>query len=160
MSRSREAPMADRSVLHTTLVVERRYAAAPARVFAAWSDAARKRLWFTEAGDTYALDFRIGGQETSSGTEANGQSFRYEARYYDIVAPERIVYSYEMYTGAERISVSLTTIELLADGTGTRLICTEQAAFLDGRDTPGQRSGGIGSLLDRLGDVLEAKATP
>jgi hypothetical protein len=42
---------------------------------------------------------------------------------------------------------------------GPRLICTELAAFLDGRDTPSQRTGGIGSLLNRLGDVLEAKAT-
>ena len=147
--------MTQRLVRHSTIVVERRYAAAPPRVFATWSDPVIKTQWFTHQGDTYELDFRVGGRESSSGTTSNGQSFRYEAHYYDIVAPQRIVYSYEMYLDTARISVSLATIEFAPDGTGTRLTCTEQGAFLDGLDTATQREGGIGSLLDRLGDVLD-----
>jgi uncharacterized protein YndB with AHSA1/START domain len=146
--------MTDRTVHHATVVIERRYAIPPAHVFAAWADPAIKAQWFAVDGDTYELDFRVGGQERSSGTTPNGQTFHYEASFYDIVPPQRIVYSYEMYLDAARISVSLATIEFTLDGTGTRLTCTEQDAFLDGLDTSTQREGGIASLLDRLGDVL------
>jgi uncharacterized protein YndB with AHSA1/START domain len=42
------------SVEHATFVIERRYDASPARVFAAWADPAAKRRWFgnpTEAAE-------------------------------------------------------------------------------------------------------------
>jgi hypothetical protein len=39
-------------------------------------------------------------------------------------------------------------------GTGTRLIFTEQGAYLDGHDTPAQREQGTGALLDTLGAEL------
>lgn len=145
--------MSERSVHHNTLVVERHYGAAPARVFAAWSDPLIKAPWFAAGDGMYELDFRVGRQERSR-TIANNQSFRYEARYSDIVAPHRIVYSYEMYRDTARMSVSLATIEFIPNGTGTRLVCTEQGAFLDGLDTPTQREGGLGFVLDRLGEVL------
>jgi dihydrofolate reductase len=39
-----------------------------------------------------------------------------------------------------RISVSLATVELAPEGAGTRLVFTEQCAFLDGHDTPNSAS--------------------
>jgi hypothetical protein len=39
---------------------------------------------------------------------------------------------------------------------GTRLVFTEQGAFLDGHETPGQREHGMGSLLDALGAELRS----
>jgi hypothetical protein len=59
-----------------------------------------------------------------------------------------------MHMDGKRISVSLATVELRAEGGGTRLKLTEQGAFLDGRDEPHTREGGTGSLLDKLGEVL------
>ena len=38
--------MTQRSVTHSTFVLERVYEAPPARVFAAWADPAIKALWF------------------------------------------------------------------------------------------------------------------
>ena len=38
--------MTDRSVTHSTFVVERSYDASPARVFAAWADPGAKARWF------------------------------------------------------------------------------------------------------------------
>jgi hypothetical protein len=49
-----------------------------------------------------------------------------------------------------RISASLATVELLPDGAGTRLIYTEQGAFLDGADRPADREAGCRALLDNL----------
>ena len=56
--------------------------------------------------------------------------------------------------GDARISVSLATIELTPTSEGTKLVLTEAGAFLDGHDTPEQREGGTGSLLDALGNTL------
>ena len=54
--------------------------------------------------------------------------------------------------------MSLTTIELRAAGRDTRLVFTEQGAFLDGWDNPAERERGTGELLDALGAAL-AKTT-
>lgn len=67
---------------------------------------------------------------------------------------QRIVYTYDMHLDETRISVSLATVEFEPAGAGTRLVFTEQGAFLDGLDTPAQREQGTGELLDALGGEL------
>ncbi|MFL6111564.1 MAG: SRPBCC domain-containing protein, partial [Catenulispora sp.] len=79
----------------------------------------------------------------------------YEARYQDIVPNERIVTSYDMHMDDKRISVSLATVEFRPDGTGTRLVLTEQGAFLDGYDDPADRQRGTVELLDALAVELK-----
>lgn len=56
-----------------------------------------------------------------------------------------------------RTSVSLATIELFPSGTGTRLVMTEQGAFLDGYDDAGSREEGTKLLLDALGAALASE---
>ena len=149
--------MSDRSVEHSTLVLERRYAASPERAFAAWADAAAKARWFGATEGELELDFRVGGRERHGGALPDGHVYAYEAIYRDIVPPERIVYTYDMLIDGTRISVSLATVDLRAEGDGTRLVYTEQGAFLDGHDTPGERDQGMGSLLDALGVELKSE---
>lgn len=147
--------MVERSVTHATFTAERTYPATPARVFAAWADPAIKARWFGDDADaTGVFDFRVGGRETNESTTPEGQRDRYEARYHDIVPERRIVYAYDMYLDGARISVSLATVEFTPEGTGTRLIVSEQGAYLDGFESPERRGGGIGGLLDRLGELL------
>ena len=146
--------MSDRSATHSTFVIERDYDAAPARVFAAWADVNAKGQWFGPGGDHgHALDFREGGRERFEAGVA-GAVYSYDALYEDIVPDERIVYTYNMRRDGVRMSVSVTTVELLADGRGTHLRYTEQGVFLDGEDTPEQREHGTGELLDKLGEAL------
>ena len=57
-----------------------------------------------------------------------------------------------------RISVSLATVELKREGKGTRLVFTEQGAFLDGFDDSGGRERGTADLLDALGRELKRQA--
>ena len=64
--------------------------------------------------------------------------------------------SYDTRFDEQRISVSLSTVELAPAGDGTRLTYTEQSAFLDGLDTPDQREQGMGGLLEALGRYLES----
>jgi uncharacterized protein YndB with AHSA1/START domain len=151
--------MSERSVVHSTFVIERVYPAMPQKVFHALSDPAAKRRWFADPGNPlssrYELDFRVGGREFNAGGPKDGPIYVFNAVYQDIVPDQRIVYSYEMLAGETRISVSLTTIELIADGNGTRLVMTEQGAFLDGHDDPATREHGTGALLDGLGAFLQ-----
>ena len=150
--------MKPRTVHHATFTIERHYPATPARVFKAWADPSAKARWFCAGGDWestgHTLDFRIGGHEHLSSTAPDGVDHIYDAHYLDLVPDQRIVYAYTMHLGDTRISVSLTTVELSAATNGTRLVFTEQGAFLDGYDNVAQREAGTQELLNSLGRSL------
>ena len=156
--------MTERPVIHDTFELERTYPASLSRVFAAFTSKEAKEAWGdtgdlaepgADAGDT-EFDFRIGGHERF-GFGYQGVSYRYDARYYDIVPDQRIIYSYEMYADDARISVSVATIEFAATADGTALTWTEQGAYLDGFDgaeAPQFRREGTAEMLDGLAKYL------
>lgn len=150
--------MSKRSVEHATFSIERVYEASAARVFAAWSSAEAKLRWFFCEPSWRVLehhfDFRVGGHERLSVLPPGGEPHVMEARYHDIVGGQRIVYGYDMYIGKQRISVSLATIELEAERRSTRLVFTEQGAFLDGLSSPSEREEGTRVGLENLAAEL------
>lgn len=150
--------MSATSAQHDTFVIERRLPSAPARVFAAFADQKKKARWFgcVEGWEVaeHTLDFRVGGREVWRGGPPGGTPHRNDTYYHDIVAGERIVWSYAMQLGERRISVSLSTLELFPDGTGTRMRFTEQGVFLDGHDGIAERERGTKDLLDNLERAL------
>jgi uncharacterized protein YndB with AHSA1/START domain len=153
--------MTERSTQHATFVIERVYDAAPARVFNAFADPKAKAQWFggPEAwsrGD-HEFDFRVGGRERLAGGPKGGPIHAFDCLYQDIVANQRIVYTYDMHLDDKRISVSLATVEFKPSGAGTRLIFTEQGVFLDGYDDAGSRERGTHGLLDKLGAALRGQ---
>lgn len=143
--------MKKRFTTHATFQIERTYQAAPERVFAAWSDRNAKARWYQPAE---VFDFRVGGREFSKGGPEGGPVFTFEAYYQEIVPNERLVYTYSLDQGEERISVSIATVELTPAGDGTKLVFTEQGTFFDGHDTPQQREHGTKELLNLLGKSL------
>jgi uncharacterized protein YndB with AHSA1/START domain len=155
--------MTDRSTSHATFVIERDYAASPARVFNAFADPAAKAKWFGGPPEwekrDQEFDFRIGGREHLNGGPKGGPAHIFDAEYRDIVPNERIIYVYSMSLDERRISVSIATVELKAIGKGTRLTFTEQGVFLDGYDDAGQREHGSRWLLDKLAAAVEADST-
>jgi uncharacterized protein YndB with AHSA1/START domain len=148
-----------RSVAFGIFQLERTYDASPARVWKALTDPAAKARWFGETSDRFELmersmDVRPGGRERVRGRWGGSVTSTFEANYYDVIENERLVYSYEMHLDDRKISVSLATIQLKADGKRTRLMIAEQGAFLDGYDDAGAREHGTGELLDALGRSL------
>ena len=95
---------------------------------------------------------------SASGGPEGGPTHYYNALYQDIVPDQRIIISYDMHLDEIRISVSLATVEFKPEGKGTRLVFTEQGAFLDGYDDAGQREKGTRDLLDALGEALRKSA--
>jgi uncharacterized protein YndB with AHSA1/START domain len=145
--------MTDRCIVHSTFSLERVYEASTGRVFEAWADSAAKARWFSPSGP-HELEFRVGGRELVRGHNQDGQEVTFESRYHDIVVGQRIAYTSTLSVGEDLVTVSLTTVELTADGDTTRLVLTEHGAFLDGHEQPDWREQGTGAWLDALGPYL------
>jgi uncharacterized protein YndB with AHSA1/START domain len=151
--------MEERSVIHSTFVMERSYAAPPERVFGAFADPAKKRRWFVEgrAHDVqqYEMDFQVGGRERArfrfkEGTPVAGVICTNDTSYLDIATNRRVVFASAMSLGGQCISASLVTVEFLPSDMGTELILTHQGAFFEGADGPEMREEGWRKLLERL----------
>jgi uncharacterized protein YndB with AHSA1/START domain len=149
--------------VHGNFTVERHYRAAPARVFAAFADPAKKKSWFAVSDSheitAFESDFRVGGVETLNyrfgpDTPFPGAELTNDGIYHDIVPERRIVSSSHMSLAGRRVSVALVTIELSPEGDGTDVTCTFQGAFFEGSDGPEMRKGGWEKLFDRLGENL------
>ena len=87
--------MIQRSTEHATFVIERTYAAPPARVFNARADPASKARWFACSDDWkkmgYELDFRVGGRERLRVGPPGGPVHAFDGHYQDIVRDQRII---------------------------------------------------------------------
>lgn len=145
------------TVQHGDFTVERTLDAPPSLVFKAWTDKSAKAKWFGAGSDleVRAFDVRVGGEEHVLGKWPNGTVSEFRARYFDIVKDKRIVYTYDLLIDGKKLSVSLATIQLVAEGKKTRMIVTEQGAFLDGYDDAGARERGTNELMDKLVESLK-----
>lgn len=146
--------------LHRTFIVGRMLPGSPRHAFRFWSDPALKRAWTDCHADWEALedrfDFRSGGDEVKCWRMPGGAELAFRARYFDIEPARRIVYAFDMSVGSSRQSVSLATVELFAEGAETRMLFTEQIAFLGGEEALRSRIDGTAEGLDRLVAVVEA----
>jgi len=152
---------------HGVLKLEMAVDAAPGRVFAHFAELDLRRRWFSIPGESaqarHSLDFRVGGGEHAYGVFAVAgipETIEYRSRFYDIVPERRIVVASEALVQGRRRVVSLTTIELAAEATGTRLAVTEQYVLLDvtkeGDAEVAEREGGLRLQLNGLRGVVRS----
>jgi len=143
---------------HAVFTLERHYDAPLSLLYGAFADEKAKSRWFGGGSDwdmnSRKFDFRVGGHEHLSGKWKSGMVSTFDAYYHDIVPERRIVYAYHMHLDGKLISVSLATLQFIAEGVGSRLIITEQGAFLDGYDDAGSRERGTRGLMERIADSL------
>jgi uncharacterized protein YndB with AHSA1/START domain len=156
--------MAEPNVNHSTFVVERTYPQTPARVFASFAEAGRKRRWYAE-GDheiqEYDLDFRVGGEEHfryrfKEGHPIAGSEIDNVSSYQDIVPEQRIVFTQKMSLNGNPVSVAVITLEFLAAEEGTELVLTNQGTFIGWPDGAKMVEMGWNTLLDRLKNDVAA----
>jgi len=148
------------SVTHATICLDRVYEAAPARVYAAFTDPEARKRWFFQV-DAWSLHRHSGGETAVGAVESSAFSppgadvvITNNSVYMDVVPNERLVFAYQMTVAGKPISASLATAEFRPEGQGTRLVFTEQGAYFD---DPGQVAGreeGTRELLEALAAEL------
>jgi uncharacterized protein YndB with AHSA1/START domain len=155
--------MTARTTVHSTFTLDRVFNASPARVYNAFADKGAKEQWFRGPDDwelsEHEMDFRVGGTETNAGGPVGGPVHKFDAKYHEIVADERIVYSYDLFVGGTQLSTSLATLEFVPEGNRTRLTMTEQGVYYDGHEDPKLREEGTRLLLDAVAAAVETATT-
>src|SRR5262249_41621658 len=126
------------------------------------SDPQLKAQWFAGPPERWtpmrrSLDFRVGGTEVLEGRfEESGLVTRYEARFHLIEPARRLVYIYDLYHAGHFHSVTLSSLELAAQGQGTRVSYTEQIVFLDGKEGTADRRHGTEFQFGMIETTLRA----
>ena len=143
-----------------SFTIERRYDAAPERVFRAFSDRDAKQRWMgcedVRAPDIETLDFRVGGREISRGGGEDGAEHLFEGTYLDIVPGRRFVFAFVMHVGGRKLSASIASVEVFPDGDGARLIFNEQGVYF-GEDGWAEREEGTAVGLAQLAAWLDTQ---
>jgi uncharacterized protein YndB with AHSA1/START domain len=141
--------MSTQLVTKPSLTLKRRLNAPPAKVFGAWTDPEKMMGWFGTAGSKTIraeADLRVGGRFRIAFRMPDGEMHDVSGVYRDVVANEKLVFTWAWRTTPER--ESLVTIALKRDGDGTLLTLThEQFADEIARD---DHRKGWGEALDKL----------
>ena len=150
------------TITNATFTIERVLNASPARVFAAYSSLEARSAWFKAPADIETLnrdlDFRVGGKERVRARWPSGLVTDFQATYHDIVENERMILVYDLFHNDDKLSVSLQTLELIAEGDKTRLIHTEQGSYLvGGAEAVAGREHGTTWHVDNLVAVLDGR---
>lgn len=143
------------TLIHATIVMERRYNASPARVFDAWADIEARKRWSAptpEIAIEYdANDFREGGRDVSYCVENGKREHVAEVTYLDIRQDKSIVFAEAVSLHGKKLSTALISVELRPHGAGTELLLTMQIAAFDAAMENGYQFG-WGAALDNLAE--------
>jgi len=145
------------SVEHGSFTLRRTFAAAPARVFAAWAIPEQRQRWNVHGSWQVAeqtFDFHEGGEEMKRFGPPGDPVHLARTRYEDIVPDHRIVMSSTTRDREKLTSVTLLTVQIEPAGKGSTLVLTYQAVMLDEGDRIENREEGWASILTKLGDSL------
>jgi uncharacterized protein YndB with AHSA1/START domain len=135
---------------------------APRRlVFEAHSKPEHMRRWWGPRDQTMIscdMDFRPGGKWRCVLRKDDGQEYAFRGEYLEIVAPERLVQTFEFEGMPGEVSVETMTF-MERDGK-TTLIVTEKASSIEARDgmLESGMATGAAETYDRLAEHLPTMA--
>jgi uncharacterized protein YndB with AHSA1/START domain len=144
------------TIAKPSLTLKRRINAAPARVFAAWTQPERLALWFgPDSGAVLEAetDVRIGGRFHVAFRTENGERHDVGGTYREILPDRKLVFTWAWKSTPER--ESLVTVMFKPDGAGTLLTLLHEQ-FFDETARDNHRSGWSGALdkLERVAAIL------
>ncbi len=129
-----------------SLTLKKRLKASPARVYAAWTDAAQMMQWFGPENVVMKeaeCDPRVGGRFRAVMIENTGDRHEVGGIYRELVPNEKLVFSWSWITTPER--ESQVTVTLKADGDETILTLHHEQLF-DEASRAGHEHGWTGSF--------------
>ena len=154
--------MTKRSVTHASFTIERAYDLPPARVFAGFANPEAKRRWLIGGEgwqvEAYEPAFAVNAFERSRFRFKGGPLIANDTVYLEILPEQRLVFAYTMALEGATMSSSLVTVQFEPAGKGTRLVFTEQGAYVDGFDDVTGRENGTRELLEALAKELGSHA--
>ena len=132
------------------LTLKRRLNAPPAKIYRAWTDAAKISRWFgPEAAEMLRAetDVRVGGRFRIVFRGPDGEEHDVGGVYREVVPNQKLVFTWAWRSTPER--ESLVTVALKRDGDGTLLTLLHEQFFDEAaRDRHGR---GWNETLDKLG---------
>jgi uncharacterized protein YndB with AHSA1/START domain len=128
--------MATATAVKPSLTLKRHFNAPPAKVFAAWTDPEKVKVWMGP-GEVKAVsaesDPRVGGRYHWVMRAPNGEEHDVSGVYREVVPNEKLVFTWAWKSTPER--ESLVTVEIKPDGTGSLMTLTHEHFFdADARD--------------------------
>ncbi|BCP52236.1 activator of HSP90 ATPase [Kaistia sp. 32K] len=156
--------MTDTTVTHGSFTLERVYNAPVSRVYKAYTDAEARHRWLIRADDWTVHEYRPAPRPEVGATEFSKFSppgarvvLTNETVFLDVQENDRVIVAYAMTLEGAPLSSSLLTTEFRAEPDGkTRIILTEQGAYLDG-NVKG-REAGTRIMLERFAKEVEPTA--
>jgi uncharacterized protein YndB with AHSA1/START domain len=143
--------MSTQTTTKPSLTLQRRFNAAPARVFSAWTDPQKIVRWFgpeqVEVVRAEA-DPRTGGRYRIVARSPDGDEHDVSGEYREVVQDTKLVFTWAWRSTPER--QSLVTLTFKPDGDGT-LLTLQHEQFFDEPARDRHQHGWTGSLekLDR-----------
>jgi uncharacterized protein YndB with AHSA1/START domain len=138
--------------------VRHRFAAPPAKVFAAFADAALVSRWLTPSPevvlDVLLFDFRVGGSYRFAYHVPGKGTMRVNGVYRRVEPPSAITFSWNIEPPDEHAGTrSEVTITLTPDGSGTRLVIRH--AQLTQVGAVERHAAGWRGAIDRLSTMFD-----
>lgn len=145
--------MATQTATKPSLTIKRRLKAAPAKVFAAWTDPEKVKHWMGP-GEVKLVsaecDLRVGGRYRWLMRAPSGEEHDVSGVYREIIPDRKLVFTWSWKTMPER--ESLVTVAIEPDGGGSLLtLMHEQFADEDARD---RHNAGWTGALDKMERML------
>ena len=132
-----------------SLTLKRRFNAAPAKVYAAWTDPEKVKRWMGP-GEIKTLraenDVRVGGRYRIVMLTPSGEEHDVGGVYREVIANEKLVYTWAWKSTPER--ESLVTVTFKADNGGTIFTLTHEQFFDEA--TRDHHNGGWTGALEKF----------
>ena len=138
--------------------IVRDFAAAPERVFRAWTEPESFAAWFgprtfTMPIEGVVLDTRPGGGWQATMTSGDGFEVTLEGTYREVEAPHRLVFTTGDPDNPGDNPASVVTVEFTGTDGGTRMSFHQAGVNTDEEHAEGARTGWL-EFFDRLAEHL------